>query len=68
MDLSRGLSRTEWSTFKKSSYSAEGASECVEVAPWGEVRDSKNPEAAFTIPTASWRMFTSSLTMDTSGI
>lgn len=43
MDHSADLSRTRWSTWRKSSFSAEGNTECVELAPWGEVRDSKNP-------------------------
>ncbi|CAM3957212.1 DUF397 domain-containing protein [Kibdelosporangium persicum] len=47
-----------WSTWRKSSFSGAGQSECVEVAPWGEVRDSKNPDSSFTIPTTSWRYFT----------
>lgn len=57
-------SAAKWATFKKSSFSGEGQNECVEVAPWGEVRDSKNPTATFQIPTASWRLFTSSLKVD----
>nr|WP_083466896.1 DUF397 domain-containing protein [Kibdelosporangium sp. MJ126-NF4] len=52
---------TRWTTWKKSSFSGAGQNECVEVAPWGEVRDTKNPSASFTIPTASWRQFTSLL-------
>lgn len=34
---------TPWTTWRKSSFSGEGQTECVEIAPWGEVRDSKNP-------------------------
>ncbi|MBE1462813.1 DUF397 domain-containing protein [Kibdelosporangium phytohabitans] len=50
-----------WSTWKKSSFSGYEGNECVEVAPWGEVRDSKNPNASLSIPTTSWRVFTATL-------
>lgn len=31
-----------WNSWKKSSFSGQ-ETDCVEAAPWGEVRDSKNP-------------------------
>ncbi|WP_083753770.1 DUF397 domain-containing protein [Actinosynnema sp. ALI-1.44] len=50
-----------WSTWKKSTFSADKTKECVEVAPWGEVRDSKNPGVSLSVPTSSWRLFTATL-------
>jgi len=36
------LLHTREGSWRKSSFSG-GNNECIEVAPWGEVRDSKNP-------------------------
>nr|WP_243866665.1 DUF397 domain-containing protein [Actinophytocola oryzae] len=61
------LASTSW---RKSSYSQEGGSDCVEVA-FGEVsagvRDSKNARSALVLPSASWRRFVTVVSMAVGG-
>jgi hypothetical protein len=58
---------TSW---RKSSYSQEAGSDCVEVA-FGEreagVRDSKNAGPALVLPPASWRRFVTVLSETVGG-
>ncbi|HEY3749861.1 MAG TPA: DUF397 domain-containing protein [Pseudonocardiaceae bacterium] len=59
------LNEAHW---RKSSYSANGGGECVEVA-WGErataVRDSKNPAVApLVFPATAWHRFASQADSD----
>ena len=61
MDLFTTPSPERWQAWKKSSFSAQGQSERVEVAPWGEVRDSQCPGVTITVPTTGWRHFISVL-------
>ena len=53
--------------WRKSSYSGNGGSDCVEVTSRREVlvRDSKDQDGArLTVPAAGWRVFTSRIRRD----
>jgi hypothetical protein len=58
---------TSW---KKSSYSQDGGTDCVEVALGEEatsVRDSKNTAAELALPSESWRRFVTVLSASVGG-